>query len=45
MNLTQEQIAEIEALLVQIEELDAAEVPAPAAQLAEVLGRVLDDLS
>ncbi len=45
MDLTAEQIAEIEALLGRIEELDAAEVPEPAAQLAEMLGRILDDLS
>ncbi len=45
MDLTPEQIAEIEALLARIEELDAAAVPEPAAQLAEVLGRILDDLS
>lgn len=45
MDLTAEQITEIEALLGQIEELDAAEVPEPAAQLAEMLGRILDELS
>ncbi len=45
MDLTPEQVAEIEALLDRIEELDPASVPEPAAQLAEVLGRILDDLS
>ena len=45
MDLSPDQVAELEALLSRIEELDPASVPEPAAQLAEALGRILDDLS
>lgn len=44
MNLTMEEIAEIEAALARLEELDPADVPEPAAQLADLLGRMLDGL-
>ena len=44
MNLSESQIEELEAALEQLEELDPASLPEPAAQLAELLGQILDDL-
>ena len=44
MELTPELVAELETLLAQIEELDPAQVPEPASQLADILGRILDGL-
>jgi hypothetical protein len=43
MDLTQEQIERLEAVLARLEELDPAEVPEPAAELAELLGTILED--
>lgn len=42
MDLTQEQIVELEAALTQLEQIDPAELPEPAANLATLLGRILD---
>lgn len=44
MDLSREQIEEFEEALSRLEALDPALVPEPAAQLAELLGRILDDL-
>jgi hypothetical protein len=43
MDLTPEQIQEIEAKLAQLETLDPAELPEPAADLAALLGKILDE--
>jgi hypothetical protein len=43
MDLTSDQIAEIEAKLAQLEELDPADLPAPAAELVALLGEILDE--
>ncbi len=43
MDLSKEQIDELEAALERLNELDPALVPDPAAQLAELLGRILDN--
>ena len=44
MELDQAQIDELEAALEKLEEMDAADLPEPAAQLAELLGRLLEQL-
>ena len=44
MELTPELVEELETLLAEIEDLDPAQVPEPAAQLADLLGRILDSL-
>jgi predicted DNA-binding transcriptional regulator YafY len=43
MDLTQEQIEKLEAALARLEELDPAELPEPAAELANLLGSILED--
>lgn len=43
MDLTPEEIAEIEAKLQQLESVDAAELPGPAADLVALLSRILDE--
>jgi hypothetical protein len=43
MDLTQEQIDRLEAALARLEELDPADVPEPAAELADLLGAILED--
>ncbi|MFZ0014531.1 MAG: hypothetical protein WAL25_10510 [Acidimicrobiia bacterium] len=43
MDLTSDQIAEIEAKLRQLEELDPADLPGPAAELVVLLGEILDE--
>ena len=43
MDLSPEQIEAIEQKLTQLEELDAAELPAPAAELASLLGDILEE--
>lgn len=43
MDLSPEQIAAIEEKLALLIELDPAELPAPAAELADLLGRVLEE--
>ena len=42
MDLTPEQIDEIEAMLERLETLDPADLPEPAAELVELLGRILE---
>lgn len=44
MNISDEAKAEIEAKLREIAELDGADLPQPAAELAELLGRILDQV-
>lgn len=44
MELDQSQIEEIEAALDKLDALDPAELPEPAAELAAILGRLLDSL-
>jgi hypothetical protein len=44
MNLSDEAVAQIEAKLREIAELDAADLPQPAAELAELLGTILDEV-
>jgi hypothetical protein len=41
MDLTPEQIDEIESMLGRLENLDPAELPEPAAELVALLGRIL----
>ena len=43
MDLTQEQIEKLEAALARLEELDPAELPEPAAELASLLGSILEE--
>ena len=43
MDLTQEQIEKLEEALARLEELDPAELPEPAAELANLLGSILED--
>lgn len=43
MDLTQEQIDKLEAALARLEELDPADLPEPAAELANLLGSILDE--
>lgn len=43
MELTPEQVREIEEKLEELERLDPAEMPKPAAELAAILGRLLDE--
>jgi hypothetical protein len=44
MDLTDAQIKELENALSQLEQLDPASLPEPAAELANLLGRILDEL-
>jgi hypothetical protein len=44
MDLNETQIAELEAALQRLEAVDPAELPEPAAELAELLGQILDEL-
>jgi hypothetical protein len=43
MELTEVQIEKLEAALARLEELDPAEVPEPAAELASLLGSILEE--
>ncbi len=43
MNITEEQIEKLEAVLTRLEELDPADVPEPAAELAALLGSILEE--
>jgi hypothetical protein len=43
MELTQEQIDRLEAALASLEALDPSEVPEPAAELADLLGAILEE--
>ncbi len=44
MNLTDAQVVELENALRQLEQLDPASLPGPAAELADLLSRILDEL-
>jgi len=44
MDLTKQQIDDLQAALERLNELDPALLPDPAAKLAELLGRILDSL-
>lgn len=44
MDLTPEQIEEIEGALDRMADLDPAELPAPATELADLLSRILEQL-
>ncbi len=44
MDLTDAQIEELEHALQQLEQLDPASLPGPAAELADLLSRILDEL-
>ncbi len=43
MDLSPEQVEEIEAALHRLESLDPADVPEPAAELAALLSRLLEE--
>ncbi len=43
MDLSPEQIEEIETALGRLEDLDPAELPEPAAELVELLNRLLEE--
>ncbi len=43
MDLTPEEIKELESALQRLETLDPAELPEPAAELVELLNRLLED--
>ena len=42
MDITEEQISQIEDALEKLSELDPADLPGPAADLAELLGQILE---
>ena len=44
MELSESQIEELESALAQLETLDPADLPEPAANLANLLGRILEEL-
>lgn len=44
MELTESQVKDLEDALTQMEELDAADLPEPAAKLAATLSAILDEL-
>jgi hypothetical protein len=43
MDLTEELIEKLEAALARLEELDPADLPEPAAELAALLGSILEE--
>lgn len=43
MDLSTEQLEEIEQKLAELESLDPADLPAPAAELVSMLSRILDE--
>ncbi|HJQ77067.1 MAG TPA: hypothetical protein VJ948_07375 [Acidimicrobiia bacterium] len=43
MELTPEQMREIEAKIEELQRLDPADLPQPASELVEILGRLLDE--
>jgi hypothetical protein len=43
MDITESQITELEEALRRLEELDPADLPGPAAELADLLSRILDE--
>lgn len=44
MEIDEAQIEEIEAALEKLEKIDPADLPEPAAELADLLGRLLEQL-
>ncbi|MBW3666120.1 MAG: hypothetical protein KY394_00855 [Actinobacteria bacterium] len=44
MELSQSQVEEIEGALARLEEVDPADLPEPAADLADILSRLLDGM-
>lgn len=44
MEIDETDIAAIEAALEKLEQLDPADLPEPAAELADILGRLLEQL-
>ena len=44
MDLSQSQIEDIEAALEKLDQLDPAQLPAPATELASLLADILEDL-
>ncbi len=44
MEIDQDQIEAIEAALEKLEQMDPSELPEPAAELADLLGRLLEQL-
>ena len=44
MDLNEEQIAELETALEQLHEIDPAQMPEPATELANLLNQILEDL-
>lgn len=42
MEVTPEERERLEAALAELEQVDAADLPGPAARLADLLGRMLD---
>ena len=43
MDITQEQIDKLEAALARLEEIDPADLPEPAAELASLLSSLLEE--
>ena len=43
MDLTQDQVDQLEAVLARLAEIDPAELPKPAAELASLLGSILEE--
>jgi len=43
MDLTPDQIDQLEALLARLAEIDPAEMPEPATELANLLGSILEE--
>jgi hypothetical protein len=43
MDLTPEQIEKLEAALARLDELDPAQLPEPAAELADLLNSILEE--
>lgn len=43
MDLTQDQIEQLEAVLARLAEVDPAELPEPATELARLLGSILEE--
>ena len=44
MDLTESQIEDLEAALLRLEDIDPGSLPQPAAELADLLGRILEEL-
>jgi len=43
MDVSQEQVEKLEAALARLQELDPADLPEPAAELASLLGAILEE--